>query len=31
MELQSAKAERDLPGLAFLDSVQKLPFHLQEK
>ncbi len=38
MELQSAKAERDLPGLAFLDTargvnpiVQKLPFRLQEK
>ncbi len=38
MELQSAKAEGDLPGLAFLDTargvnpiVQKLPFRLQEK
>ncbi len=38
MELQFAKAERDLPGLAFLDTakgvnpiVQKLPFRLQEK
>lgn len=38
MELQSAKAEGDLPGLSFLDTargvnpiVQKLPFRLQEK
>ncbi|XP_034057918.1 uncharacterized protein LOC117536928 [Gymnodraco acuticeps] len=38
MELQSAKAEGDLPGLSFLDTargvnpiVQKLPFGLQEK
>lgn len=38
MELQSAKAEGDMPGLSFLDVargvnpiVQKLPFNLQEK
>lgn len=38
MELQSAKAKGDLPGLSFLDTarvinpiVQKLPFRLQEK
>ncbi|XP_017275504.2 uncharacterized protein LOC108249317 [Kryptolebias marmoratus] len=38
MEIQSAKDDGDLPGLAFLDTargvnpiVQKLPFHLQEK
>lgn len=38
MELQSAKAEGDFPGLSFLDTargvnpiVQKLPFGLQEK
>ncbi|XP_023812156.1 uncharacterized protein LOC111947642 [Oryzias latipes] len=38
MEMQSAKAEGDLPGLAFLDTargvnpiVQKLPFNLQER
>ncbi|KAI2655939.1 hypothetical protein H4Q32_012732 [Labeo rohita] len=38
MELQAAKAEGDLPGLAFLDTargvnpiVQKLPFRLQER
>ena len=38
MELQAAKAEGDLPGLAFLDTargvnpiVQKLPFRLQDK
>ncbi|XP_034385776.1 uncharacterized protein LOC117729138 isoform X1 [Cyclopterus lumpus] len=38
MELESAKAEGDLPGLSFLDTtrgvnpiVQKLPFGLQEK
>ncbi|XP_057705305.1 uncharacterized protein LOC130923571 [Corythoichthys intestinalis] len=38
LEMQCAKAEGDLPGLAFLDTargvnpiVQKLPFNLQEK
>ncbi|KAE8623342.1 hypothetical protein XENTR_v10005572 [Xenopus tropicalis] len=33
MELQVAKAEGDLPGLAFLDTaiVQKLPYNLQER
>lgn len=38
MELQSARAEGDLPGLSFLDTargvnpiVQELPFRLQEK
>ena len=38
MDLQSAKAEGDIPGLSFLNTargvnpvVQKLPFNLQEK
>ncbi len=38
MELEAAKADRDLPGLQYLDTsrginplVQKLPFSLQEK